>query len=323
MFKGKLKSILVSSAVLLLFSGYGLAAPVIYKISGDITLFTGEGSGIDTADLDGASFVVELIVDSEAEPVSTFSASTSERATYPATTASIRFFNRPSLPPMTLQFTGQVESINYFVAGTFTDRVYLGPITPESVGQIDDKLIGWGVDQYVVLPLDFFAGSGQPPVAVFSEFDVISQFVNGFVHDANDDGSFDLVNGDTFYEVSNGQITASLGASCEIEIFRSANLDGDTVTASVFRLANPGAEAIAVEWKSWLEGPGFDPIPLINAGADGSLVLQAGLDVDIGPVPLFTVAPATPRGRYEWNCRLIDPVTGETGSTDVNFFDIE
>lgn len=309
--------------MLLLFTNACLAAPVIYKISGDITVFTGEGSGIDTAGLEGASFVAELVVDSEVLPVSTFSAATSERATYPTTTASIRFYNRPSLPPVTLEFSGQVQAINYFVGGTFTDQVNLGPITPESLGQIDEKLIGWGVDQNVVLPLDFFPGSGQPPVPVFSEFDIISQFVNGFVHDVNDDGSLDPLNGDTIYEVSNGRITASLGASCDIEILRSANTDGDTVTARVFRLANPGTEGIAVELKSWLEVPSFDPVSLINEGADNSLVLPVGLDVDIGPVPLFTVTPATPRGRYEWNCRLIDPVTGEIKSTDVNFFDVQ
>ena len=84
------KSILPVSAALLLLANTCLAAPVIYKISGDISVFTGEGSGIDTAGLDGASFVAELIVDSEAAPVSTFSTATSERATYPTTTASIR-----------------------------------------------------------------------------------------------------------------------------------------------------------------------------------------------------------------------------------------
>jgi hypothetical protein len=314
--------ILPISAALLLFGNACLAAPVIYRISGDITLFTDEGSGIDTAGLDGASFVAELIVDTEAAPVSTFSTATSERAAYSTTSASIRFFDRPSLPPLTLAFGSEVEAINYFVPGTFTDRVNLQSELPEIVGKIDEKILGWG-ERGLVMPLDFFAGNGLPPVPVFSEFDVVSQTVTGFIHDENNDGNFDTLNGDTLYTVSNGLVTASRGVSCDIQLSQTLYVDGDTVTAATFRLANPGAEAVAVELKSWLEGPGFDPISLINAGADGLLDLQPGFDADIGPLPLATVTPGFPRGRYEWNCRLIDPVTGEIRATDVNFFDIE
>lgn len=318
-----IRSILPVMAMLLFISSTSPAAPVIYRISGDISVFIGEGSGTDTAGLEGASFVSELIVDSEAAPASTFSTVDSERATYASTAASIRFLNRPSLPELSLEFNGRVEIMNFFAPTTFTDRIHLGTILPEILGRIEGKQIGWPGDQVVVLPLDFFPGTGTPPVAAFSETEAISQSVFGFVHDVDDDGNFNTLNGDTLYVVSNGRITASLGASCDIQLLQGIHGDGDTVTATVFRLANPGTKAVSVELKNWLEGPGFEPLPLINEGADGSLVLPAGFDVNFGPLPLLTVTPAIPRGRYEWNCRMIDPVTGESRSSDTNLFDVQ
>ena len=323
MFRRRKRSILPVAVILLLVSNTCLAVPVIYQITGDISVFIGEGSGIDTAGLEGASFVAELIVDSEAAPESTFSTVDSERATYASSAASIRFFNRPSLPEQSLEFNGRAEAINYFAPTTFTDRIHLGPILPETLGRIEGKQIGWPGDQIVVLPLDFFPGTGIPSVAAFSETEVISQSVFGFVHDADDDGNFNTLNGDTLYLVSNGRITASLGVSCDIQLSRGVYMDGDTVTATVFRLTNPGTEAVAVELKSWLEGPNFEPIPLINEGADGTLVLPAGFDANLGPLPLLTVTPAITRGRYEWNCRMINPVTGESRSSDINLFDVQ
>ena len=69
--------------------------------------------------------------------------------------------------------------------------------------------------------------------------------------------------------------------------------------------------------------PKVPPISFVNVGTDGSLVLPAGTDVDLGPVPLFTVTAAMPRGNYEFSCRTLDPVTGELLTEDLNPFDVQ
>ena len=62
---------------------------------------------------------------------------------------------------------------------------------------------------------------------------------------------------------------------------------------------------------------------MINAGADGSIVLPPGFDHDFGPLALLPVTPGLPGGSWELNCRLLDPVTGEELALDVNPFEIE
>ena len=98
---------------------------------------------------------------------------------------------------------------------------------------------------------------------------------------------------------------------------------GETVTASSWCIANPGVESVAVEGKSWIVRPNGDTIPEVRLGADGSFVLSSGFDMDIGPRALFTVGPGTDTGSYEFNCRLLDPVTGETIMLVQNFFDVQ
>jgi hypothetical protein len=110
---------------------------------------------------------------------------------------------------------------------------------------------------------------------------------------------------------------------CDIEMSQSAYTAGDTATAQVFRIANPGAENVPVEWKVWLRIPSIPPIPVINIGAGGSLVLPAGFDLDFGPIGLFPVTAGTPLGSYEFSCRMLDPVTGELLSEDLNPFTIQ
>ncbi len=109
---------------------------------------------------------------------------------------------------------------------------------------------------------------------------------------------------------------------CDIQLNQANYVDGETVTANVFRFANPTGVPVATEIKCWLGVPGVPPIPVINVGADGSVVFPAGMDIDYGPIPLFPVT-GLPRGSYELSCRLLDPVTGELLCEDRNFFDIQ
>jgi hypothetical protein len=51
-------------------------------------------------------------------------------------------------------------------------------------------------------------------------------------------------------------------------------------------------------------------------------VLPAGLDIDLGPIPL---GPANnyPVGTYELSCRIVDPVTKRQLTIDLNPFEVQ
>lgn len=213
-----------------------------------------------------------------------------------------------------------IELQNHFATSSFNDRFHLSALAPELLGTLNGNKLGWPGEQIGVLPQDYFPGNSVPELPVFAESDLISQLINGFVHDSNDDGIYDAQNGDTIYLVDNSRITASRGANCDIQLAGNVFPQGFTVTASVFRLVIPGPEAVAVELKSWLEVPGAASISILNMGADGSLVLPANFDLDLGRIPLFTVTPDIAHGNYQWDCRLLDPVTGETRAVDSNMF---
>ena len=112
-------------------------------------------------------------------------------------------------------------------------------------------------------------------------------------------------------------------AGCNIEMDQAVYIDGETATASEFRIANLTAGSLALEWKVWLGIPGSPPIGVINLGADGSFVLPPGTDLDLGPLAILPVTPTLPRGEYEFSCRLLDPVTGRLLLEDRNFFELQ
>ena len=121
------------------------------------------------------------------------------------------------------------------------------------------------------------------------------------------------------------QISLPPGVSliCDIQLSQPVYIDGNVVTATTLRAANTGTAAAQVEVKMWFEGPGISPVSFLNLGADGSLQLPPGFDTNLGPLQLFTVSPALPRGAYEFNCRFLQPVTGETTVLDENPFTIQ
>jgi hypothetical protein len=109
---------------------------------------------------------------------------------------------------------------------------------------------------------------------------------------------------------------------CEIEMSQPVYIDGEEVIANVLSIANPTPNALALEVKIWLDLAGTTR-PVLNLGADGSTVLPAGFNVDLGPVTLFTVDPGLPVGTHEFSCRMLDPVTGRLLREDRNFFEIQ
>jgi hypothetical protein len=111
----------------------------------------------------------------------------------------------------------------------------------------------------------------------------------------------------------------SVSLICDIQLSQPAYVDGEVVTASTLRVANSGATAASVEIKTWLEVPGIPPISFLSSTAE----FPAGFDQSLGPLSLFAVTPALPRGAYAFNCRLLDPVTGEPLLFDENPFTIQ
>ena len=113
-------------------------------------------------------------------------------------------------------------------------------------------------------------------------------------------------------------------SSLEIEMSKTTYGNGDVVTATDFRLKNPGTAPGKVELKVSLIIPGMDPISVLNLGSDGSFQLPAGTNQNLGPLTFFTVSSGFPRSNnYQLNSRMLDPVTGKLVSEDINKFAIQ
>ncbi|MBI3329698.1 MAG: hypothetical protein HYZ81_23700 [Nitrospinae bacterium] len=115
---------------------------------------------------------------------------------------------------------------------------------------------------------------------------------------------------------------AATGPLCDIQMSQPSYGTGDTVTAQSLRVANTGSTSVPIEIKIWVEVPGLPPITFANLGADGSVPLPAGFNMDFGPLKLATVPPELPRGMYAFNCRILDPVTKQSLTEDLNPFAI-
>jgi hypothetical protein len=105
--------------------------------------------------------------------------------------------------------------------------------------------------------------------------------------------------------------------SCDFELSQATYTSGDVFGAQAWTLANPDNEGRAIELKVWLELSDA-AFPLLSLGADGTFVLPAGFDLDLGALPLIPIDSSLPAGTYELNCRLVDPVTGAELSLDEN-----
>jgi hypothetical protein len=134
-------------------------------------------------------------------------------------------------------------------------------------------------------------------------------------------GEYLLANDDVG-RLDNVVLTGPPRATCDIQLNKTSFVNGETVSVPVFRLANLTTAPLAIEFKFWLEAPNAAPISFARAGENGAVVLPASFDQNLGPVTLFTVGAAFPRGLYAFSCRLLEPVTGALQSEDLNTFEI-
>lgn len=111
--------------------------------------------------------------------------------------------------------------------------------------------------------------------------------------------------------------------TCDVQLSQASYSNGQTVTANVVRLTNPGTQAVPVELKLWFEVPGqASAVNYASVGHDGKVSLPPGTTT-VGPLSLVPVTAALPRGPYEFNCRVTRPATNELVFQDYNPFTIQ
>ena len=117
-----------------------------------------------------------------------------------------------------------------------------------------------------------------------------------------------------------GQLAGRVGAPASYIRNLPATLAAQNLN---YGLANKSAESVPFEIKTWLGLPSGGVFSIVNVGADCSIVVPSGTDLDLGPVPLLPVEPGTPVGMFEVGCRILDCQTGEERSIDVAPFEVQ
>ncbi len=212
------------------------------------------------------------------------------------------------------------DSVNAQLGGVF-------PPFPTSL-LLTGNTVSWDSWQNPILPADIEFGiykiGGGAELFVDLAFSETSfELPPGFLQSGAkyELGIWFLSQNASSHKASVSTMIIDLTPTCDIQLNQLTYIDGDTVTANVFRLANLTSDPVATELKVWLGVPGVPPIGVVNVGADGTFVLPAGTDIDLGPLPLIPVTAALPRGDYEFSCRMLDPTTGELLTEDLNFFE--
>ncbi len=113
------------------------------------------------------------------------------------------------------------------------------------------------------------------------------------------------------------------GPRCEARMSQSGYSYGDVVTAETLRIENPGGETVPVELKIWLELTDGRRVSVHNNGADGSVGIPAGANVDYGPLTILGVDFDTEHGLYKFGCRLLDPASGNEHYESTAVFEIQ
>lgn len=109
----------------------------------------------------------------------------------------------------------------------------------------------------------------------------------------------------------------------QIGISKENYLSGETITAGTYHISNPSNHDQRIELKTWLTSPEGKQIPVGNVGADGQYVIPSGSDAEYGPVQVLPVTDQMPAGGYEFNTRMIHPVTGAVLGANIKSFTVQ
>lgn len=112
-----------------------------------------------------------------------------------------------------------------------------------------------------------------------------------------------------------------IAPACDNHMSQSIFTLGQNVIADSVRVINSG-DSQRVEFKYWTVWPDGATSPRYTSKARGEFV-PSGFDREYGPVTLFKVTSDTPVGTYQYNCRVLDPGTGETLWLNQNSFEVQ
>lgn len=111
--------------------------------------------------------------------------------------------------------------------------------------------------------------------------------------------------------------------ACHVETNLDIYVDGDTLVLHTMRFANPTPEAVPVRMRLQFELPNGAVINAIDVGQGGGFALPPGFNNNFGPLNLFTISRAIPRGSFAWSCSLEDPTTAEVLAQDTAPFEVQ
>jgi hypothetical protein len=107
-----------------------------------------------------------------------------------------------------------------------------------------------------------------------------------------------------------------------LRLDRKAYKRGDTVQLYALGISNPSEQNRAAEPKAWIAFPQMQPISLGIPYADEMLNLAPGFNTNYGTTPIMKISSTSPSGIVMVGARLLDPVTGNLLSQDLNSFSI-
>jgi len=212
------------------------------------------------------------------------------------------------------------------------DKLVVGKMTIDAYDTLSRLLYPTDANQLfcgkIELAKGFFANAYVPtPAERVGDF--ASSGFNGLLLDPSPDNPCSAFPGGIFpasripvpfaWRIAPPSSDASVPA-LEIQLSKVCYLPGDTVTVNSYLLENNGLNTVPVELKAWQRVPKTGIVPYDNQGSDGSLQLAPGFALDSGPFDWFSVTPDVVHGSYEFNSRLLNPITGADLSVRRNIF---
>jgi hypothetical protein len=108
----------------------------------------------------------------------------------------------------------------------------------------------------------------------------------------------------------------------DLQLNQSSYQRGDTVEIKSLWISNPSQEPQSVEAKTWIALPGMQPVSLTVQNAADSISLSPGINQDYGTTPILIISGISPAGSGIVGARLLNPITGEIVSEDLNVLTI-
>jgi hypothetical protein len=270
------------------------AADIAAIATADVTVFNPAPGG-------GASSVLPFSVTTP-QPIVTIELNRNTFLPGDAVEASLVRFENPRSTPAPVEVKLWLE-----MAGS-------SPISILNIGADGAVTLPAGV-QFDLGPVKLFDVGSSTPSGIYAFSSRIVDPVSGELL-SEDPTPFSIVSTALEAAEEPGPLAPEVAPQIEVALNKSTFTVGDLVTANL-RIHNPTPNPMAVEIKVWHQAPGAAPTQVLDAGADSSIVLPVLVDLDLAPLPLWTVTADTSPGNHEFGGRLLNPVTGKQYSRSV------